>query len=1180
MAKQIGIRLYLDGAKQFNSDIKEIDSKLKELRSEMKLNTEQYKNTQNSAEALGAKSQTLTQQYDKATEKVKLYTQRMEELRKAREGDQQKLDQYRAALEQEQKKLEEIERTSGKTSKEYETQAEKVGQLEGKTREMEKSISDLDSKEVQLQTSLNNATAEQVKYESELNTTNGYLKEAESSTDGLATSIDEYGKEVKGGKEETEKLSEALQNIAENEALEKLGEAAKKVLESLMDCAETAETFEYSIAKVQSIAQVSGDELGNMSDEIRRVATEMGYSANEVAEATYQAISASVDASEAVGFVSDTTKLARAGFTEVTTAVDVLTTAVNAYGKEANTTAHIADDLITTQNLGKTTVDELAQSMGTIIPTASAYGVSLDQLSAAYVILTKQGINTANATTYLRGMLNELGDAGSDVSDILYEMTGHTFGELTKMGYTLGDVLGMLGDSVDGNTESFANLFGNIRAGQGALAIFNQGADTFNDTLEIMKNNAGATDEAFAIMADTAEMTNQRFEASMENLKISIGESLSPTIQSLKETAIGMLEPITDFVERNPALISAIAGVATGIAAAATAAATLAGVLTAIKVVMSALEGPVGWATLAFGALAAVIGGGVGVAAASEDAVASLSKLNDKLQESRSKTEDAARTSADQAERARELAKRYGELAGQAHLTDDELNELNGIITELNSTVPGCSLAYRENKDAIEGATEATQSFIEAMIAEAEQSAYMTELTDLYMQRAEAERLVKESTEELQEIEEQEEYYHKQLSEGVTEAADAYDNMRGKVADLKEVQEESQQTLDDTNARIEEITGSLVEQQEEVEVLTDELGVAAVSAKDLEEAQKAIKDATEHASNAVSDQIGIFSEWKQESDLTLEDMKERWQQQTDGINQYKDDLSYLKQVIDTETDPTIVNLAENMVSMGVDSSAEIHNFVEGLKEINGNKDAMEDLAQTWKDHLEAIQSAEGLYEGIELQNKGYVEQAQALFDQYYTDSEAAEQTHYDNMVTIAETAVTNHANAITTHSSEVEDAAGDMAEAAVKAAEEGYGIQGGESSEFREIGETAGTSNAEGIKTVAPDVEDAAGEMAEGAITSAQTELGIEGGESSKFREIGENLTSSLADSIRDGESGIQGAMQSTLENAVNGMDMSGVVERINKKITDALNSNSGAIADAISSKINRDVQRQASAWK
>ena len=111
--------------------------------------------------------------------------------------------------------------------------------------------------------------------------------------------------------------------------------------------------------------------------------------------------------------------LAKAGFTSTTTAVDVLTTAMNAYGKSAGSADQIANKLVRTQNLGKTTVDELASAMGKVIPTASSMGVNINNLTSGYVSLTKQGIATAEATTYMNSMFNELGDSGTTLGGVI-----------------------------------------------------------------------------------------------------------------------------------------------------------------------------------------------------------------------------------------------------------------------------------------------------------------------------------------------------------------------------------------------------------------------------------------------------------------------------------------------------------------------------------------------------------------------------------------------------------------------------------------------------------------------------------------------------------------------------------------------------------------------------------------
>ncbi|MBQ7588375.1 MAG: phage tail tape measure protein [Lachnospiraceae bacterium] len=1111
MSKKIGIRLYLDGAPQFNKDIRDINSSLKEFQSELKMNQTQYKDSQNSLEALSKKSESLNKAYETAAKKVEAYQKRLEELNKARQQEQEKQKEIEKALENEKKKLEELKRAQGENSDEYKKQATVVSELEGKLKLTDEALVKFNNEEVRLNTALNNATTEQIKYENELNATNGYLEEAQKSTDGLASSIDKYGKEVDEGTEATKNISDILEKVAQNEALQKLGEQAKQLLENLMECAEVAEEFEYSIAKVQSIAHVSDEELVNMSADIRRISTEMGIGAAEVSEAVYQAISASVDASEAIGFVEDATKLARAGFTDTTTAVDVLTTAINAYGKEANSTKHIADDLITTQNLGKTTVNELAQSLGTVIPTASALNVSLDQLSSAYVIMTKQGINTANTTTYIRAMLNELSDAGSEVSKELYNLTGNTFGQLMEKGKTLGDVMQILGDSVEGNGERFKNLFGNVRAGLGALSLFNQGAEAFNDAMYAMQNNIGATDEAFAIMADTAVMTNERFEASLDNLKIAIGESVSPAIKSMKESAIEMLEPVTEFIEKHPALISGIAGVAAGIASAATAAATFVAVITTAKLVMEALSGPIGWVTMGITALAAAIGGYAGLSANSKDATDRVLELNDALQKNSEASRETYQTHQDNISHMRELADRYKELSSQAHLTDEELIELNNITTELNTTVPGCTAAYRDNKDVILENADAVNELIEGLIAEQEYQNNIQDLTQAYKDRATAQEAVSKATSELEEAEKQEQYYLQQLNDGIIEASGAYDIAHEKVRELTEAQNQAQAVYDENEQKIntlssavEEYTKKTEELTETEEELTDELGVVHDTMESVKAANNAIEEATKDANAAIGDQIGLFDEWNKKSDLTLEKMEKRWKDQTTGVNQYKDDLIYLKRVIDGETDPAIKDLAQHMANMGVDGAAEIHNFVEGLKKVSDNKDKVTELARTWQEHIDVISEAEGIYESIQLEEKGYTEQSKKLFDQFYSDSEKAQKDYNGKIVLLAEQGIKDQAGAIQKASPEVEKATKTVMD-----------------NSFAKACESAGMPTS--------------------------------GGQADKYYKFGTTLMSSMAKGINDEGGTIASALQKQLETAANKMDISGLSERINKKIGEAL---------------------------
>jgi len=1114
MAKKISIKLYLDGATQFNSDIRKIDTSLRQLQSEMKKNAEVFKSNQNSIEALRAKSETLNKQYEEAGKKVQRYAERLQEIAKAHEKASSDYEKHTASLQREEERLASLEKTQGKSSEEYKKQADVVAELSQKVDQTVGVLEQLDTKEIQIQTSLNNATAEQVRYGRELSQTNAYLEEAQKSTDGCAKSIDKYGRDVSKADENTEKLSLQLEKLARNEALEKMGEGAKKLLENLMECAETAESFEYSLAKVQSIARVSEEDLGAMSDDIRRISVEMGKSTGEISEAVYQAISASVSASEAAGFVEDATKLARAGFTETTTAVDVLTTAINAYGKEANTTAHIADDLITTQNLGKTTVNELAESMGTVIPTASALGVSLDQLSTMYVLLTKQGINTANATTYIRGMLNELSDSGSKLSETLVDLTTHSFGELMQMGYSVGDVMTILGNSVDGDSESFKNLFSNVRAGLGGLSLFNQGADAFNRTLETMKSNAGATEEAFAVMADTAVMTNERFQASAENLKIAVGESLSPALDELKEKGIDVLEWFTNIAEENPKLVQALAGAATGVAALTVAVSAAAAAMAILRLAFGDTVG----AAKIFAAMgiAAATGALLGLGTASETAASKIVETNEALERSQEAINNNSLSNQESISRAYELARRYEDLADCADLTDAEFEELNNVIAELNTAVPGLNLAYREQKDAVDKTTLAHKDLIDAMIRETEHQADLEQMKQLYDQRSKAAENLKAAEEALAEAQEKIASGSERARYSVLGVGTATSQAALETGVLTSELEKARENYNKADEALNSLTSKIADYEVQTQKAT-EAEQAAVASKELEKkAQEDLEASVAEATEAIGNQINILDEWKEKSSVTFAEMQKRWEDQNKGIKQYSDDLAYIKGVIDSDADPAIKQLAESMVSMGSSGAAELHEFVEGLQGLDDNADGMTKLAETWQEHIDNIKTAEGIYASISLQEKGYVEESGALFDTYYSDSEDAQKTHNEAMSKLASQGPEDQAKAIEQEMPKIETAARTVAESALKATEEAYKLEGGKSTIFYEMGESISNSMAEGMTKGTSTVASAMKELCEAAINAVD------------LSKATENLSAKVSQVVKSAEEGLSKTIANT----------------------------------------------------
>ena len=502
------------------------------------------------------------------------------------------------------------------------------------------------------------------------------LDEAAEAARKASEEVEKFGdKSEETGKQSEESSKKSRDGIKELQGvLASAGIAAtlNEIKNGFFDCSEAAAQFETSTAMVATIADTSQKSLSSISKEVRTYSNETGEAASDMAEATYQAISASVNTADAAAFAGTATKLAVGGFTSATTAVDVLTTAINAYGLAASDATQLSDYLITTQNLGKTSVDQLAQSVGKVIPLASAYNVQMDNLSSAYAVLTANGIATAESGTYLKSMLNELGDTGSGVSEVLLNSTGKTFAQLMEQGYSLGDVMAMLGNAVDGDSTAFNALWNSTEAGIGALSLFNAGADKYNSVLESMRTSAGATEKAYSTMADTTDKSKQRMENAFNNLKISVGDVLNPALTQVYEGFTNVFAGMSDFVDEHPAVVAAISAIAVGVGGFTGALAAYNLATTAAKFVTEAFT-----ATLAANPYVLAAAGIVAVTAAAVTLTGVLITQSDEY-------EGMTATCRDQYDELQRLNDQYNAACEQYGENSDAANSLRYQLDQLN----------------------------------------------------------------------------------------------------------------------------------------------------------------------------------------------------------------------------------------------------------------------------------------------------------------------------------------------------------------------------------------------------------------------------------------------------------------------------------------------------------------
>lgn len=392
---------------------------------------------------------------------------------------------------------------------------------------------------------------------------------------------------------------------------------------------------------------ISKQSMSAMTNDVKEFSKEMGTLTSETVPALYQALSAGVSQDSVFDFLETANKAAIGGVTNLETAVDGLSSVVNAYGEDTVSASKASDLMFTTVKLGKTTFEELSSSLYNVVPTAVGAGVAFEDVSAALAAMTAQGIPTSVATTQLRQAIVELSKSGTETDKIFRQIAGKGFTDFIAEGNNIQQAFQLLEQYASDTNVGVNDLFGSVEAGNAVLALTGQGTEKFTQSMSEMREAIGATDAAFKTMEEDPGRKWDRIVAAAEVAQINIGnvliDKLLPIMEWVQdniddiaagaETAFDIIgdsvgkawkiaEPAVTFIKNNPDVIAvALAGIGSAIISYKVISG-ISGVAKAIKTFNSAFKAsPVGIIT-------AVVGGVVALGSAIQASVQKMKKQN------------------------------------------------------------------------------------------------------------------------------------------------------------------------------------------------------------------------------------------------------------------------------------------------------------------------------------------------------------------------------------------------------------------------------------------------------------------------------------------------------------------------------------------------------------------------
>lgn len=319
---------------------------------------------------------------------------------------------------------------------------------------------------------------------------------------------------------------------------------------ALAAAAGEAKRFEAAMAEVSTLTNTMNME--GLTNSIKDLSAQFGADKIQSAKALYQVISAGASTAEdAMKTLTVANKLAVGGVTDVATAADGLTSAMNAYGLGAESATALSDSMFVAMKAGKTTIGELSGNIGKLAPIAAQAGVSFDELMAATAAVTKTGLDTSMTMNSLRQVISNVIKPTKQAQDEA-ERLGISFNAAALESKGLVKFLAEIVEKNHGAAESMAELFGSVESLQSILFLASEtGGKEFATILDQVREKSGATEEAFGKMSKTTTFLSGVLREQLKNEVLGIGgamlEYLNPALvyittnfDKLKESAIDL----------------------------------------------------------------------------------------------------------------------------------------------------------------------------------------------------------------------------------------------------------------------------------------------------------------------------------------------------------------------------------------------------------------------------------------------------------------------------------------------------------------------------------------------------------------------------------------------------------------------------------------------------------------
>lgn len=329
----------------------------------------------------------------------------------------------------------------------------------------------------------------------------------------------------------------------------KMGKMGKLGVEALGEIAVESVHMATTYESVTTRLVTSAGEQQKNLDMVRKgmldMAGQVGVSAIDLANAMYYVESAGFHGADGLTALKAAAQGAKAEGADTTTVVKAMTDVLVDYHLGADQAANVTSKMIVAVAQGKTSLQDFSGAFASIVPAASAAGISFNDVAAALAQMTNHGFTanraSANLAQALRSMLNPTGtmktaftEFGVSTKELQAKLSGPN-GLTDAMEYLSQKATKAGKEGTPAFAAALKLLMGTAPGANAALATVGANFDATAASIgKISKASADGQGnvQGFAEVQATLGQKTAELGASFDSLMIELGDKLLPVLKS------------------------------------------------------------------------------------------------------------------------------------------------------------------------------------------------------------------------------------------------------------------------------------------------------------------------------------------------------------------------------------------------------------------------------------------------------------------------------------------------------------------------------------------------------------------------------------------------------------------------------------------------------------------------